>query len=229
MTEDNAERELTALGAHLSAGGTRSRESAHPQVPHPSLCHLHRRWFLPHFTSLPARGLAPWPAGLRGLRAGLHPTRLCDWLAPQAAAPATCRSPPPRGLPEQQPLLAPRLVGPHGSGSQQTGLLKEMLPCLRGDPSRPTPQGLPQGPPHSLPSRLGGLRTHHAFSISTAHRAPHVAGGTEPLLKKPPRNWRLGDSKGWNPQERGVSTASLEHPGWSESRAHQNQLRLEGP
>lgn len=158
------------------------------------LCHLHRRSFLPHFTSLPAGGLVLWPAGLRGLRAGLHPTRLCDWLAPQAAAPATCRSPPPRALPEQQPLLAPQLAGPHGSGSQQTGLLKDTLPCLpaQGDPSRPTPP---------LPSRLGGLRIHHAFSISTAHRAPHVAGGTEPLLKKPPRNWRLGDSKAWNPRE----------------------------
>lgn len=32
-----------APGARLSAGGTRSRESAHPQVLHPLLCHLHRR------------------------------------------------------------------------------------------------------------------------------------------------------------------------------------------
>lgn len=165
MTEDNAERELTALGAHLSAGGTRSRENAHPQVLHPSLCHLHRRWFPPHFTSLPARGLALWPAGLRGLQAGLHPTRLCDWLAPQAATPATCRSPPPRAFLEQQPLLAPRLAGPHGSGSQQTGLLKEMLPCLpaRGDPSRPTPQGLPQGPPTLTPLKAGWTQNPSCF------------------------------------------------------------------
>ena len=52
-----------------------------------------------------------------------------------------------------------------------------------------------------------------------------MAGGTESLLKKPPHNWRLGDSKAWNPrEERGVSTASLEHSGWSEPRARQNQL-----
>ena len=158
-----------------------------------------------------------WPAGLRGLRAGLHPTRLCDWLAPQAAAPATCRSPLPRALPEQQPLLAPWLWLP----ANRTPEGDAALSTTQGDPSRPTLQG----PPHSLPSRLGGLRIHHAFSISTAHRAPHVAGGTGPLLKKPPHNWCLGDSKAWNPrEERGVSTASLEHPGWSESRAHQNQL-----
>ena len=130
---------------------------------------------------------------------------------------------PPAGHPCPVPSRSSSPFWLHGSGSQQTGLLKEMLPCLPPKGTRPGP--LYKAPPHSVPSRLGGLRIHHAFSISTAHRAPHVAGGTGPLLKKPPHNWCLGDSKAWNPrEERGVSTASLEHPGWSESRAHQNQL-----
>lgn len=82
-----------------------------------------------------------------------------------------------------------------------------------------------RAPPPLTPLKAGWTQNPSCFFIFTALRAPHMAGGTESLLKKPPHNWRLGDSKAWNPrEERGVSTASLEHSGWSEPRARQNQL-----
>lgn len=143
-----------ALVTWLSAGGTEAERGLTHRSPTLRSAFFISAGFIPRFTRLPARGLVVRPDSLGDLRAGC----VTGWhhrLRPLPSAGHPC----PCALLEQQHLPAPWLARPWGSGAQQTGRMKEPLPPppAQGDPSRPTPR--------SLPSRLGGLRTHHAFSF----------------------------------------------------------------
>ena len=105
--------------------------------------------FLPHFTRLPARGLAVRPDGLRGL----EPTQLCAWLTPQAAVPAICRAPlplcPPRAAAPSGPMagraLAPTNRPPEGAAAPSTSPRGHVQAHPTGPapraPHTPSPQG----------------------------------------------------------------------------------------
>lgn len=91
--------------------------------------------FLPHFTRLPARGLAVRPDGLRGL----EPTQLCAWLTPQAAVPAICRAP--------LPLCPPRVAAPSGPMAGRA-----LAPTNRPPEGAAAPSTSPRGPVQAHPT-----------------------------------------------------------------------------
>lgn len=196
-----------ALVTWLSAGGTEAERGLTHRSPTVRSAFFISAGFIPRFTRLPARGLVVRPDSLGDLRAGLQPTRLCDWLAPQAEAPAICRSP--------LPLCPPRAAAPSGPMAGQALWL--WCPANRPHEGAAAPSTSARGPvqahPTLTPVKAGWTQNPSCFFILTALRAPHTAGGTEPLLKNPPRHWRLGHRRLGTPGRR-VSQHRLSRTLW---------------